>query len=134
MAKHKSTPRASRAKAGARRPHKPPAAIPAEFVTPSQALDYLAGPESSSLRSHAAGRRGETPLDMAQARLIKAHIAGRVNLVGRKGDVNDLDAVPDAFERIPNEFFLRRASYLATPSSRLPTGAANPQAENSGAT
>jgi hypothetical protein len=105
MAKRKSTPRASRAKAGARRPHKPPAAIPAEFVTPSQALDYLAGPESSSLRPHAAGRRGETPLDMAQARLIKAHIAGRVNLVGRKGDVNDLDAVTDAFDRVPNEFF-----------------------------
>lgn len=105
MAKRNSSPRASRAKAGARRPHKPPAAIPAEFVTPSQALDYLAGPERPSVRPHATGRLGETPWDMAQARLVKAHIAGRVNLVGRKGDVNDPDAVADAFERIPNDFF-----------------------------
>ncbi|HTT82111.1 MAG TPA: hypothetical protein VMF67_01380 [Rhizomicrobium sp.] len=105
MAKRKSSPRALRPKAGGRRPHKPPAAIPAEFITPSQALEYLADQESPSLQPDATGRRGETPLDIAQARLIKAHIAGRVNLVGRKSDVNDLDAVADAFERIPNDFF-----------------------------
>ena len=105
MAKRKSSPRASRAKAGGRRPHKPPAEIPAEFVTPSQALDYLAGPESPSPRPHARGRQGETPWDIAQARLIKAHIAGRLNLVGRKGHVNGPDAVADAFARIPNEIF-----------------------------
>ncbi len=101
MEKRKSSPRASRG----RKPHKPPAAIPAEFVTPSQALDYLATPESSSVRPSASGRRDETSWDMAQTRLIKAHIAGRINLVGRKGDVNDPDAVAEAFERIPNEIF-----------------------------
>jgi hypothetical protein len=42
---------------------------------------------------------------MAQACLIGAHIEGRVNLVGRKGDVSDLDAKSDTFERIPNEYF-----------------------------
>jgi hypothetical protein len=105
MAKRRSSPRVSPAKPGGRRPHKPPAEIPAEFVTPSQALDYLVGAESPSVRAPAAGRRGETALDKAQARLIKAHIAGRVNLVGRKGDVHDLDAVTDAFERIPNDIF-----------------------------
>jgi hypothetical protein len=106
MAKHKSPPSASHAKPGGRRPHKPPAAIPAEFITPSQALDYMAGPNGPPLRPHAAGRRTETPWELAQARLIKAHLAGRVNLVGRQGDVNDLDAVPDGFERIPNDVFV----------------------------
>lgn len=104
MAKRKSSPHASRAKAGGRRPHKPPAEIPAEFVTPSQALDYLTGPEGSS-RSQSTGRRGETVWDIAQARLIRAHIAGKVNFVGRKGDVNDIGAVAGEFERIPNEIF-----------------------------
>lgn len=105
MAKRKTSPRPSRTKEGGRRPHKPPAAIPAEFITPSQALEYLTGPESPSLRPHATNRRGETLMDMAQARLVKAHISGRVNLIGRKGDVHDLDAVSNQFERIPNAFF-----------------------------
>ncbi|HEX4158787.1 MAG TPA: AP2 domain-containing protein [Rhizomicrobium sp.] len=105
MAKRKSSPGVPRAKPSGRSPHRPPAEIPAEFVTPSQALEYLTGPEGSSLRPHATSRRGETPWELAQARLIRAHIAGRVNLVGRKGDVNDLDAVSDVFERIPNEIF-----------------------------
>lgn len=101
----KSSPHVAKSKTARRRPHKPPAAIPAEFITPSQALDYLAGPKGPSLRLYATGRRGETRWDMAQACLIKAHIEGRVNLFGRKGDVSNLDAKSDAFERIPNEYF-----------------------------
>ena len=104
MAKRKSSPTGPGAKSGGRRPHKPPAEIPAEFVTPSQALEYLTGPEGSSVR--ATGRRGETPWEMAQARLVRAHIAGKVNLVGRKGNVNGLDPAPDTWERIPNEIFV----------------------------
>ncbi len=99
----KPSPETSK-KAG-RRPHKPPAATPAEFVTATQALDYLVGPKGPALHHYATGRRGETRRDMAQACLIKAHIEARVNLVGRKGDVSNLDAKSDAFERIPNEYF-----------------------------
>jgi hypothetical protein len=108
MAKRELLPGASPAKTGwrrPRRPHKPPAAIPAEFIMPSQALAFLAGPKGPPLGPYATGRRGQTPWEMAQACLIKAHIAGRVNLVGRKGDVGNLDAIPDVFERIPNDFF-----------------------------
>jgi hypothetical protein len=106
MTKAKSSPHASHAKAAGRRPHKPPAEIPAEFVTPSQALDYLVGTESPSLQPRQTRRRQETPFDKAQARLIRAHKAGRINLVGRKGDVHDLDAVSDVFDRVPNEIFV----------------------------
>jgi len=101
----KLPPDVAKSKPGGRRPHKPPAAIQAEFVTPSQALEYLAGPKGPPLRQYATGRRHETLWDMAQACLIKAHIEGRINLVGRKGDVSDLDAKSDSFERIPNEYF-----------------------------
>lgn len=88
-----------------RKPHKPPARIPAQFISASQALDYLAGPKGPPLQPHASGRRGETRREMAQALLIKAHKAGRVNLLGRRGDMNNPGAGSRAFERIPNEFF-----------------------------
>jgi hypothetical protein len=101
----KSPRNVAKSKPSGRRPHKPPAEIQAEFVTPSQALDYLTGPKGPPLRAHATGRRGETRWDMAQACLIAAHVEGRINLVGRKGDVSDLDAKSDAFERIPDEYF-----------------------------
>jgi hypothetical protein len=118
----KSPPDIAKSKPAGRRPHKPPAEIPAEFVTPSQALDYLAGPKGPPLRLYATGRPGETRWDMAQACLIKAHIEGRINLVGRKGDVANLDAQSDAFERIPNEYFARDVvlgdTLVAPPSRR----------------
>jgi hypothetical protein len=105
MATHKSTPSAPERKKRGRRPHKPPAEIPAEFVTPSQALEYLTGPEASS-RTPAAGSGSRTPWDLARVRLIRAHVTGKINLVGRKGHVNGPDAAPDVFERIPNEILV----------------------------
>ena len=98
-------PSSATSKASVRRVRRKPTATPAEFITPSQALAYLAGPKGPPLSHHATGRRGETRRDMAQACLIAAHIEGRINLVGRRGDVNDLDARSDALERIPNDYF-----------------------------
>jgi len=120
----KSSPDVAKSKTARRRPHKPPAAIQAEFVTPSQALGYLAGPKGPPLRAYATGRRDETLWDMAQACLIKAHIEGRVNLAGRKGDASNLEAKSDAFERIPNEYFAHDVilgdSLVAPPHRRGP--------------
>ena len=121
-AMRKLSPDVAKSKTARRRPHKPPAAIQAEFVTPSQALDYLSGSKGPPLRAYATGRRGETRWDMAQACLIKAHIEGRVNLVGRKGDVSDLDTISTALERIPNAYFAHDVilgdSLVAPPSRR----------------
>jgi hypothetical protein len=61
MAKRKSSPRASGAKPSGRKPHKPPAEIPAEFVTPSQALDYLTGPKVPRLAPRRPGTEARRP-------------------------------------------------------------------------
>ncbi|HLY05991.1 MAG TPA: AP2 domain-containing protein [Rhizomicrobium sp.] len=102
-----------------RKPHKPPARVPAEFITASQALDYLVGPRGPPLHPYAAGHRGETRREMAQACLIKAHTEQRIALVGRKGDMSNPAARSRAFERIPNEDLSRDVilgdSLVATP-------------------
>jgi hypothetical protein len=77
---------------------------PAEFITASEAIRYLADPKHGASRS---GRASETRWDEAQARLIKAHVKGRINLIGRKGDVGDFDDKPGPFKRIPDKFFSR---------------------------
>lgn len=90
-----------------RKPHKPPARVPAEFVTASQALDYLVGPKGPELHPYATGHPGETRWEMAQACLIKAHKEKRINLIGRKGEMSNPGARSSAFARIPNEYFAR---------------------------
>jgi hypothetical protein len=79
--------------------------VPAEFITASQALDFLVGPNGPPLHPYATGHPGETRWEMAQACLISAHTEQRINLIGRKGDMSNLDARSRAFERIPNEYF-----------------------------
>jgi hypothetical protein len=80
---------------------------PAEFITASQALHFLADPKRGASREDAgnAGRASEGRWDMAQARLIEAHVKGRINLIGRKGDVADFDGKLGPFARIPNRYF-----------------------------
>src|SRR5436305_8690978 len=77
-------------------------ATPAQFITASQALHYLANPKRSTSK---AGHAGKALWDIAQARLIRAHIKGTITLIGRKVDVADFDGKPHPFERIPNQYF-----------------------------
>lgn len=71
---------------------------PAEFVTASQAIQWLAKPNRSAAKH-------ETSWDSAQARVIRAHVNGRINLIGRKEDVTGLAGKPTPLERIPSKYF-----------------------------
>ena len=94
--------------------------IPGYFFTATQVLNYLANPKQSASANANESRPSEANWEKAQARLIKAHLKGKINLIGRKVDVGDFYAKPGPFERIPNQYFAHDAvlgdSLIARPS------------------